>query len=382
MLFAPNHPVTQREASQTHIIVGMSGGVDSSVAAMLLRDAGYSVSGLFMKNWEEDDTEEYCAAAADMADAQAVCDKLGLELRSVNFAAEYWDRVFEHFLAEYAAGRTPNPDILCNREIKFHEFLLQGDALGADYIATGHYVATDLSNGLSNESADNGYRLLRGIDNNKDQSYFLYTLGQKQLKRSLFPLGEIDKPKVRHMAEAAGLITHDKKDSTGICFIGKRRFADFLANYLKPSPGEMRSEDGQLIGEHQGLMFHTIGQRHGLDIGGPGSAWYVAGKNMESNTLIVVQGHDHPGMLSDALNAIEPEWVNSAPVDGQKLTAKTRYRQADQICTYMQTDDGFCLKFDDPQRAVTPGQAVVLYDGRNCLGGGTIMNANAPLLFG
>ena len=382
MLFDPNHPVTQREASQTHIIVGMSGGVDSSVAAMLLRNAGYSVSGLFMKNWEEDDTEKYCAAAADMADAQAVCDKLGLELKSVNFAAEYWDRVFEHFLAEYATGRTPNPDILCNREIKFHEFLLQADALGADYIATGHYVASDLSSGLSNENADNQYRLLRGVDNNKDQSYFLYTLGQKQLKRSLFPLGEIDKQKVRRMAEASGLVTHDKKDSTGICFIGERRFADFLANYLKPSPGEMRSENGRLIGEHQGLMYHTIGQRHGLDIGGPGSAWYVAGKNLESNSLIVVQGHDHPGMLSDALNATEPEWVSSAPADGQKLTAKTRYRQTDQICTYMQTDDGFCLKFDEPQRAVTPGQAAVLYDGRNCLGGGTIMDANAPLLFG
>jgi tRNA-specific 2-thiouridylase len=374
MLFDPSHPVTGKKPSKTHVIVGMSGGVDSSVAAMLLRDAGFSVSGLFMKNWEEDDTEEYCAAAADMADAQLVCDKLGIELTSVNFAAEYWDRVFEHFLAEYAAGRTPNPDILCNREIKFHEFLLQADSLGADYIATGHYVASDKSEGQ--------YRLRRATDGNKDQSYFLYTLGQRQIKRSLFPLGEIDKPRVRALAQAAGLVTHNKKDSTGICFIGERRFDDFLANYLKPCPGEMRSDRGQLMGTHQGLMYHTIGQRHGLDIGGPGSAWYVAGKNLKSNTLIVVQGHDHSGLLSDSLDASEPEWVGNSPDNGSKLTAKIRYRQADQVCTYIQTGGSFSLKFDQPQRAVTPGQAVVLYQGRNCLGGGTIIHANAPLLFG
>jgi tRNA-uridine 2-sulfurtransferase len=374
MLFDSSHPITHRKPSDTHIIVGMSGGVDSSVAALLLRDAGFSVSGLFMKNWEEDDTEEYCAAAEDMADAQLVCKKLGIELTSVNFAAEYWDRVFEHFLAEYAAGRTPNPDILCNREIKFHEFLLQADTLGADYIATGHYVASD--------KFENQYRLRRGADGNKDQSYFLYTLGQHQLKKSLFPLGEINKPRVRAIAESAGLITHNKKDSTGICFIGERRFDDFLERYLPPCPGEMRSDNGQLMGVHQGLMYHTIGQRHGLNIGGPGEAWYVAGKNLRSNTLIVVQGHDHPGLLSDSLIAAEPEWVGDTPIDGSKLMAKTRYRQADQACTYNQTDDGFNLKFDNPQRAVTPGQAVVLYEGRNCLGGGTIMHANSPLLFG
>ena len=365
------HPPGAKPRADTHVIVGMSGGVDSSVAALMLIEQGYRVSGLFMKNWEEDDTGEYCAAAEDLADAEAVCKVLDIPLHNVNFAHEYWERVFSRFLTEYEAGRTPNPDILCNKEIKFREFLLQAEVLGADFIATGHYVA-------SRRGCD-GIELLKGLDANKDQSYFLYTLGQQALARSLFPLGETDKVEVRQIAAHASLVTHDKKDSTGICFIGERRFKDFLETYLKRNPGKMVSAEGQEVGRHDGLMFYTIGQRHGLDIGGPGEAWYVAGKNMGENTLHVVQGHDHPALMSSCLAAAEAHWINGKPVPpGTKCTARVRYRQSDQPCTITRvTDEEIEVTFFDPQRAVTPGQAVVLYQDRVCLGGATITSCNA-----
>jgi len=363
------------KASQdTKVVVGMSGGVDSSVAAHLLIEQGYQVAGMFMKNWEEDDTEEYCAAAADLKDAAQVCERLGIDLHEVNFAHEYWENVFEHFLKEYQAGRTPNPDILCNKEIKFKEFLLQAETLGADYIATGHYVARSHSGGgHSNHEA----ALLRGADHNKDQSYFLYTLQQHQLNKSLFPLGEIEKPKVRAIADEQGFVTHDKKDSTGICFIGERRFKDFLSTYLKPNPGDMVDDKGSKVGEHDGLMYYTLGQRHGLNIGGPGEAWYVADKDLANNELLVVQGHDHPAMLSNKVIANALDWVSATPPKkGDCLTAKTRYRQADQSCTITAIEsDRIEVEFDTPQRAVTPGQALVFYEGRHCLGGGTIQTA-------
>ena len=351
----------------THVVVGMSGGVDSSVTAHLLQEQGYTVSGMFMKNWEEDDTEEYCAAAQDLKDAAQVCERLGIELHEVNFAHEYWENVFEHFLQEYQAGRTPNPDILCNKEIKFKEFLLQAESIGADYIATGHYVAK------GHNAADESL-LLRGSDTNKDQSYFLYTLQQHQLEKSLFPLGELEKPQVRAVAQAQGFITHNKKDSTGICFIGERRFKDFLSTYLKPNPGLMVGTDGKKVGEHDGLMYYTLGQRQGLNIGGQGEAWYVAGKDVSSNELLVVQGHNHPAMLSQTVIANTCDWVSGRPLNiGDKVTAKTRYRQQDQACTVIESaDDSITVKFDEPQRAVTPGQALVFYDDRACLGGATI----------
>ncbi|HAD39878.1 MAG TPA: tRNA 2-thiouridine(34) synthase MnmA, partial [Plesiomonas shigelloides] len=284
--------------SHIKVIVGMSGGVDSSVSAYLLQQQGYQVEGLFMKNWEEDDTDEYCSAAQDLADAKAVCDKLGIKLHTVNFAAEYWDNVFEHFLEEYKAGRTPNPDILCNKEIKFKAFLeFAAEDLGADYIATGHYVRRGEKEGKA--------QLLRGLDNNKDQSYFLYTLGHQQVAQSLFPVGELEKPEVRRIAEEIGLATAKKKDSTGICFIGERKFRDFLARYLPAQPGQIVTVDGVVMGEHQGLMYHTLGQRKGLLIGGTkegtDEAWYVVDKDTENNRLIIAQGHDHPRLKSQGL---------------------------------------------------------------------------------
>lgn len=356
----------------THVVVGMSGGVDSSVTAHLLKEQGYQVTGMFMKNWEEDDTEEYCAAAQDLKDAAQVCDRMGIELHEVNFAHEYWENVFEHFLTEYQAGRTPNPDILCNKEIKFKEFLLQAETLGADFIATGHYVAKgfDTTRGIDNEEA----LLLRGADENKDQSYFLYTLQQHQLSKSLFPLGELEKPAVRAIADQQGFITHNKKDSTGICFIGERRFKDFLSTYLKPNPGRMIGTEGQTIGEHDGLMYYTLGQRQGLNIGGPGEAWYVAGKDITSNELLVVQGHDHPALFTRTVVARGADWVSGRPLRvGDQVTAKTRYRQQDQACKVMEMEeDSLTVEFEQPQRAVTPGQALVFYNGRRCLGGSTI----------
>lgn len=358
---------THRAPQDTHVVVGMSGGVDSSVTAHLLKAQGFKVSGMFMKNWEEDDTEEYCAAAQDLKDAAQVCERIGIDLHEVNFAHEYWENVFEHFLHEYQSGRTPNPDILCNKEIKFKEFLLQAETLGADYIATGHYVA-------KGHTESGQALLLRGADTNKDQSYFLYTLQQHQLEKSLFPLGKVEKPVVRAIADEQGFITHNKKDSTGICFIGERRFKDFLSTYLKPNPGNMVNTDGNTVGQHDGLMYYTLGQRQGLNIGGPGEAWYVAGKDIERNELLVVQGHDHPAMLTQTVSAHGMDWVSGkAPNIGDQLTAKTRYRQQDQACTVTKIEDD-CIEviFDQPQRAVTPGQALVFYQQRHCLGGATI----------
>lgn len=363
---------TLKDPHDTHVVVGMSGGVDSSVTAHVLMEQGYTVTGMFMKNWEEDDTEEYCAAAEDLKDAGQVCDRLGIDLHEVNFAHEYWENVFAHFLSEYQAARTPNPDILCNKEIKFKEFLLQAESLGADYIATGHYVARGASG--------TEFQLLRGSDTNKDQSYFLYTLQQHQLAKSLFPLGELEKPQVRAIAEAQGFVTHNKKDSTGICFIGERRFKDFLSTYIKPNPGHMVGVDGKSVGEHDGLMYYTLGQRQGLNIGGAGDAWYVAGKDVSRNELLVVQGHDHPAMQSSIVVANGMDWVSAdAPSVGDRVTAKTRYRQADQVCEVIDFDadlDQITVQFDQPQRAVTPGQALVLYNERCCLGGATIHNSH------
>ena len=353
------------------VICGMSGGVDSSVSAFILQQQGYQVEGLFMKNWEEDDDTDYCTAAADLADAQAVCDKLGIKLHKINFAAEYWDNVFEHFLCEYKAGRTPNPDILCNKEIKFKAFLeYAAEDLGANYIATGHYVRR--------RGNDENAQLLRGLDANKDQSYFLYTLSSKQVGQSLFPVGDIEKPIVRAIAEDLGLITAKKKDSTGICFIGERKFKDFLARYLPAQPGNIRTVEGDVIGRHDGLMYHTLGQRKGLGIGGVKGAgeeaWYVVEKDLVNNELIVAQGHDHSALLSTGLIAQQLHWVDRQPIrEPLRCTVKTRYRQTDVPCTIEPIDDeSIKVIFDEPQIAVTPGQSAVFYLDEVCLGGGII----------
>ena len=353
------------------VICGMSGGVDSSVSAFILQQQGYQVEGLFMKNWEEDDDTDYCTAAADLADAQAVCDKLGIKLHKINFAAEYWDNVFEHFLSEYKAGRTPNPDILCNKEIKFKAFLeYAAEDLGANYIATGHYVRR--------RGADDKAQLLRGLDANKDQSYFLYTLSSKQVGQSLFPVGDIEKPIVRAIAEDLDLITAKKKDSTGICFIGERKFKDFLARYLPAQPGNIRTVEGDIIGRHDGLMYHTLGQRKGLGIGGvkgaSEEAWYVVEKDLVNNELIVAQGHDHSALLSTGLIAQQLHWVDRQPIrEPLRCTVKTRYRQTDMPCTIEPIDDeSIKVIFDEPQIAVTPGQSAVFYLDEVCLGGGII----------
>lgn len=352
------------------VIVGMSGGVDSSVAALLLMQQGYQVEGLFMKNWEEDDSSGYCSATVDAADAQAVCDKLGIPLHTANFAAEYWQRVFEHFLQEYQAGRTPNPDILCNKEIKFKAFLAYARQLGADYIATGHYVRKQIR---GQEAL-----LLRGLDSNKDQSYFLYTLHQQQLLPSLFPIGELTKPEVRKLAEQAGFVNYAKKDSTGICFIGERKFRDFLSQYLPAKPGNIETTDGKVIGQHQGLMYYTLGQRRGLGIGGQKNAaekpWYVYQKDLARNVLIAGQDKDHPLLLANSLCCNQIHWIaGDAPAEEFNCTAKTRYRQTDQQCTVVRVDaDNYEVKFAAPQWAVTPGQSVVFYYDEICLGGGII----------
>jgi tRNA-specific 2-thiouridylase len=359
------------KASQ-RVIVGMSGGVDSSVSALLLLEQGYQVEGLFMKNWEEDDGSEYCTAMDDLADAQAVCDRIGIKLHTANFAAEYWDNVFEHFLAEYKAGRTPNPDILCNREIKFKAFLDYALMLGADLIATGHYVRR--------RDLDDRTELLKGLDPNKDQSYFLHAVGGEQLAKTLFPVGELEKPEVRAIAERHQLATAKKKDSTGICFIGERRFSDFLKQYLPAQPGVIETTTGEAIGQHHGLMYHTIGQRQGLGIGGLKDAsdepWYVLGKDMARNVLLVGQGNEHPLLFSHALLVSEMFWVNPFDLSSpRQLTAKVRYRQSDQACTLEQTSNGYRAVFAQPQRAVTPGQSVVFYADEVCLGGGVIESA-------
>jgi tRNA-uridine 2-sulfurtransferase len=351
---------------QQRVIVGLSGGVDSAVAALLLKQQGYEVIGLFMKNWEDDDDDEYCPARVDLVDAASVADCIGIDLEAVNFSAEYKDRVFASFLQEYQAGRTPNPDVLCNAEIKFKAFLDHAMAMGADFIATGHYARLDGSR--------DSVKLLRALDESKDQSYFLYRLNQAQLSKTLFPLGDLRKTEVREIALKNNLPNHAKKDSTGICFIGERPFREFLNRYLPKQPGAMQTPDGKPIGAHQGLMFYTIGQRQGLGIGGPGEPWFVSGKDIEKNILYVVQGHDHPALLKPNLSARDLSWIAGAsPPIKTIYGAKTRYRQQDAVCRIDEIDLESCdLSFDQPQWAVTPGQSVVLYDRDVCLGGGII----------
>ena len=370
-------------SNRSKVIVGMSGGVDSSVSALLLKQQGYEVEGLFMKNWDEDDGTEYCTAKQDLADAQAVCERIGIKLHTANFAAEYWDNVFEHFLEEYKVGRTPNPDILCNREIKFKVFMEYAQMLGAEFIATGHYVRREIIDGHT--------YLLKGLDPNKDQSYFLHAVGETEFARTLFPIGEIEKPQVRTLAEDHGLVTHDKKDSTGICFIGERRFNDFLKQYIPAQPGDIVTETGEVIGQHMGLMYHTLGQRQGLGIGGVKGAgeapWFVAEKRLDCNELLVVQGKHHPLLYKECLSANQIHWINSdMPQSAQfRCMVKTRYRQPDQwatvtlMCGETLVDvnnpaqaDRLSILFDEPQRSITPGQAVVFYEGDRCLGGATI----------
>jgi tRNA-specific 2-thiouridylase len=348
------------------VVVGMSGGVDSSVAALLAKRAGHEVVGLFMKNWEDDDDDEYCSTREDLIDAAAAADRIGIDLEAVNFSAEYKERVFAEFLREYAAGRTPNPDVLCNAEIKFRAFLDHAMRLGAERIATGHYARVD--------SVDGHVRLLRGKDSGKDQSYFLHRLTQEQLSRVMFPVGELKKSEVRRIALEAGLPNHAKKDSTGICFIGERPFREFLNRYLPKAPGPMVDENGRALGEHIGLAFYTIGQRKGIGIGGAGEPWYVADKQTTTNELVVVQGHDHPLLMKKTLSAADAAWVaGKAPDAPSAHTAKTRYRQADAACTLARVlESEIEVDFSSPQWAVTPGQSVVLYDGEVCLGGGVI----------
>lgn len=361
------------------VVVGMSGGVDSSVAALLLKQQGWKVVGLFMKNWEDDDDDEYCSSRQDLIDVASVCDIIGVDLEVVNFSAEYKDRVFAEFLREYQAGRTPNPDVLCNTEIKFKAFLDHAINLGADKIATGHYAQVrEVTTELGSE-----FQLLKAEDGTKDQSYFLHRLNQAQLAKTLFPLGAIYKRDVRKMAQDAGLPNFAKKDSTGICFIGERPFKEFLERYLPHQPGEIRTLEGKVVGQHHGLMYHTLGQRKGLGIGGISGgekdgdhdAWYVADKDMTSNVLYVVQGHDHPALFSERLQATDLSWVSGrAPHTHWVYTAKTRYRQADAPCEVESVDTEKCaVAFAASQWAVTPGQSVVIYESKVCLGGGIIL---------
>jgi len=356
-------------------MVAMSGGVDSSLSAVLLRKADTPIAGMFMKNWEEDDAGGQCTAERDAADARRVAEQLGIRFHARNFAAEYWDSVFARFLAEYRAGRTPNPDVLCNSEIKFKVFLEHAEDLGAERIATGHYAR-------SRRDDEGCVRLLRGADPGKDQSYFLYGLNQAQLARALFPVGELHKSEVRRQARSAGLPVHAKKDSTGICFVGERRFREFLQTWVPPATGEIRTPQGAVIGTHPGVHFFTLGQRKGLGIGGVRGAadapWYVIAKDHEQRLLWVSQRRAHPCLMSDRLHAAQCNWIASRPQPGRRLTAKTRYRQPDQPCRVLSTEaDRMKLVFDAPQWAVTPGQSVVLYDGEQCLGGGVIEWTNA-----
>ncbi len=359
------------------IVVGMSGGVDSSVAALLLKEAGHDVIGLFMKNWEDDDTDDYCSSRTDLIDAVAAATALDIEIEAVNFSAEYKDRVFTEFLAEYQAGRTPNPDVLCNAEIKFRAFLDHALTLGADYIATGHYAQLREVDGL--------HQLLKAEDGSKDQSYFLYRLDQQQLAKTIFPIGALYKREVREIARRAALPNHDKKDSTGICFIGERPFREFLNRYLPADPGHIYSLDGRLVGEHMGLMFYTLGQRQGLRIGGQvngdGDAWYVVDKDLKRNRLLVVQGRENRALYSSRLTAMKLSWVSGTrPPCHWVYGAKTRYRQKDAPCTLVSVDaDGCTVEFAEAQWAVTPGQSVVVYESRVCLGGGIIESARSEV---
>ncbi len=364
--------IKQNSSPPEKVIIGLSGGVDSSVAALMLKKQGYDLQAIFMKNWEEDD-DEYCSAEEDLDDASKVAEALGIPLLTRNFSSEYWETVFQYFLNEYKKGRTPNPDILCNREIKFKTFLEHAIELGASYIATGHYARSELRDGK--------FRLLKAKDENKDQTYFLHQLDQYQLSKSLFPLGEISKPEVRALAEQSGFDNFAKKDSTGICFIGERKFKEFLSQYIPAKPGEIKTIDGETIGRHDGLMYYTLGQRQGLGIGGSsqgdGQPWYVVDKNLDNNVLIVAQGHDHPALFSTMLTGTDVHWIADIP---DKLPyhclAKTRYRQSDQACTIVKLGNGCCtVEFDQPQRAVTPGQSVVFYQGDECLGGAIIDKA-------
>jgi len=369
--------------SKQRIVVGLSGGVDSAVTAHLLKQQGHEVVGIFMKNWEDDDDSEYCSSNIDFVDAAAVADVLGIEIEHVNFAAEYRDRVFAEFLQEYQAGRTPNPDILCNAEIKFKAFLDHAMRLGAEKIATGHYARV-----RHNETTAN-YELLKGLDPAKDQSYFLHRLNQAQLSKTLFPVGELHKTEVRRIADEIGLPNAKKKDSTGICFIGERPFREFLNRYISKEPGPIKNPKGHTIGEHVGLSFYTLGQRQGLGIGGikakgaqrgggEHTPWFVARKDLQNNTLWVVQGHDHPWLLSERLEALNASWVAGTAPPAAIIAAKTRYRQSDAPCQITAVDaDRFALHFPQAQWAVTPGQSAVLYDGEVCLGGGIIHQASA-----
>ncbi len=359
--------------STQRIVVGLSGGVDSSVSAWLLKRQGFNVVGLFMKNWEDDDDDEYCSTRQDFIDAAAAADVIGIDFEAVNFAAEYKDRVFAEFLREYAAGRTPNPDVLCNAEIKFKAFLDHAIQLGASHIATGHYARV--------RETEIGFELLKGLDPGKDQSYFLHRLNQHQLSKAMFPVGHLLKSDVRKIAQDAGLPNHAKRDSTGICFIGERPFREFLQRYLPREPGDMITPQGRRVGQHEGLMYYTLGQRQGLGIGGTregdGGPWFVAGKDIARNRLLVVQGHDHPLLLKHELAAADAAWVSGhAPGISDattKLAAKTRYRQVDSVCELSAANDSeFSLKFNDVQWAVTPGQSAVIYAGEVCLGGGVI----------
>ncbi len=363
-------------ANPSRIIVGLSGGVDSAVAAHCLLEQGYAVEGLFMKNWEDDDEPGYCAAAQDLADASAVAERLGIRLHTVNFATEYWERVFEHFLAEYRALRTPNPDVLCNREIKFRAFLDHALSLGADAIATGHYAR------VTRHAAGSQLRLC--ADPDKDQTYFLHLLDQAQLARAMFPLALLTKPRVRALARSLGLANAEKKDSTGICFIGERRFQDFLARYLPRQPGPIETADGQVVGEHAGLAYHTIGQRQGLGIGGVAGAveapWFVAAKDARRNALIVVQGSEHPLLYASALAGESLHWISGTPPGPAPLRChcRLRHRQPLQVCTIVEYDNARCrVQFDQPQRALTPGQSAVFYLGDECLGGAVVTHAES-----
>jgi len=355
-------------SDKPRIVLGMSGGVDSSVAALLLKEQGYDVIGVFMKNWDDTDEFGHCTAEEDAEDVRRVCDQIGIPFYTVNFEKQYMDKVFAYFLDEYRRGRTPNPDVMCNREIKFGEFLQKGLDLGAEFIATGHYAQVEKRDGV--------YVLLRGNDPGKDQTYFLHALNQYQLSKAMFPIGHMPKPQVREIAAAAGLATAKKKDSTGVCFIGERNFKEFLSSYLPAQPGEIRTLEGELKGRHDGLMYYTLGQRQGLGIGGSGTGepWFVAGKDLEKNVLYVAQGDKHPSLFSKSLTAETVNWISPNRPEGTfACTAKFRYRQPDQGVKVTFTGADTCeVAFDEPQKAITPGQSVVFYDGEVCLGGGII----------